>query len=62
MEAICSSETSVDFQRTTQLYIPEDSALHNHRFKNLKSYIVQLNFTKESAPTVLKGQTKSMTW
>jgi hypothetical protein len=27
MEAICSSETSVGFQRTTQLYVPEDSAL-----------------------------------
>jgi hypothetical protein len=28
MEAICSSETSVDFQRTTRRYIPEDSTLH----------------------------------
>jgi hypothetical protein len=27
MEAICSSETSVDFQRTTQRYIPEESTL-----------------------------------
>jgi hypothetical protein len=27
MEAICSSETSVYFQRTTRLYIPEDSTL-----------------------------------
>jgi hypothetical protein len=27
MEAICSSETSVDFQRNTQRYIPEDNAL-----------------------------------
>jgi hypothetical protein len=39
VEAICSSETSVDFQRTTQCYIPEDSTLHNHRCENLKSYI-----------------------
>jgi hypothetical protein len=38
MEATCSSETSVDFQRTTRRYIPEDSPLHNHRFENLKSY------------------------
>jgi hypothetical protein len=38
MEAICSSETSVDFQRTTQRYIPEDSTLHNHRCENLKSH------------------------
>jgi hypothetical protein len=27
MEAICSSETSADFQRTTRRYIPEDSTL-----------------------------------
>jgi hypothetical protein len=36
MEAVCSSETSVDFQQTTQRYVPEDSILHNH----LKSYTV----------------------
>jgi hypothetical protein len=29
MEAICSSETSVDSQRTTRRYIPEDSTLQN---------------------------------
>jgi hypothetical protein len=28
MEAVCSSETSVDFQRTTRRYIPEDRTLH----------------------------------
>jgi hypothetical protein len=38
MEAICSSETSVGFQRTTWRYIPEDSTLHIHRCENLKSY------------------------
>jgi hypothetical protein len=38
MDAICSSETSVDFQRTTRRYIPEDGTLHNHRCENLKSY------------------------
>jgi hypothetical protein len=38
-EATYSSETSVDFQRTIQHYIPEDSNLHNHRCENLKSYI-----------------------
>jgi hypothetical protein len=31
MEATFSSETSVDFQRTTWLYIPEERTLHNHR-------------------------------
>jgi hypothetical protein len=30
-----SSETSVDFQRTTRHYISEDSTLHNHRCENL---------------------------
>jgi hypothetical protein len=29
MEATCSSETSVDFQRTTRRHIPEDTTLHN---------------------------------
>jgi hypothetical protein len=38
MEAIFSSETSVDFQRTTRRYIPEGSTLHNHRCENLKSH------------------------
>jgi hypothetical protein len=38
MEAICSSETSVDTKRTTWRYIPEVDTLHNHRSKNLKSY------------------------
>jgi hypothetical protein len=38
MEATRSSETLVDFQQTTQRYIPEDGTLHNHRSENLKSY------------------------
>jgi hypothetical protein len=40
MEALRSSETLADFQRTTRRYIPEDSTLHNHRCENLKSYIL----------------------
>jgi hypothetical protein len=28
MEATCSSKISVDFQQTTQCYIPEDRTLH----------------------------------
>jgi hypothetical protein len=39
MEVICSSETSVDFQRTTWLYIPEGRTLHNQGCANLKSYM-----------------------
>jgi hypothetical protein len=42
MEAICSSETSVDSQRTTWHYIPEDGTLHNHCCENLESYISKL--------------------
>jgi hypothetical protein len=36
MESTCSSETSVDFQRTTWRYIPDDRTLHDHRCDNLK--------------------------
>jgi hypothetical protein len=39
MEATCSSETSVYFQRTTGRYIPEDGTFHDHRCENLISYI-----------------------
>jgi hypothetical protein len=37
MEAICSSEMSVDFQRTILHYIPEDSTLHKYGCEYLKS-------------------------
>jgi hypothetical protein len=37
MEATCSSETSVDFQRTTRRFIPDDTTPHNHCYENLKS-------------------------
>jgi hypothetical protein len=48
MEAICSSETSIDFKRTTRRYIPEDSTtLHNHCRENLKSY--NINFIPVNA-------------
>jgi hypothetical protein len=36
----CSSETSVDSQRTTWRYIQEDGTLHNHRCEYLSSYIL----------------------
>jgi hypothetical protein len=38
MEAISSTEMSVDFQRTARRYIPEDSTLRNKRCENLKPY------------------------
>jgi hypothetical protein len=34
MEVTCSSETLVDFQQTTQHYIPEDRILHNEILLN----------------------------
>jgi hypothetical protein len=37
-EAICSSETSFDFQRSTRRYIPEDCTVHNHRCENIRFY------------------------
>jgi hypothetical protein len=37
MEAIRSSETSVD-ARSTQRHIPEDDILHSHCCESLKSY------------------------
>jgi hypothetical protein len=30
METMCSSKTSVDFQQTTQHYIPGDNTLHGN--------------------------------
>jgi hypothetical protein len=41
-ETMFSSEKSVDFQRTTQLYILEDSAFHNQCRKNLKLVLKSL--------------------
>jgi hypothetical protein len=38
MEATCSIETSVDFQRNIRRYIPGDRTLHKHSCENLKSY------------------------
>jgi hypothetical protein len=38
MEAITLSETSVDTQRTTRRYIPEDNTLYNHCCEKLKSW------------------------
>jgi hypothetical protein len=35
LEAACSTETSVDFQWATRIYISNDKTLHNYRYKNL---------------------------
>jgi hypothetical protein len=39
MEALCTTETSVD-KRATRRNIPEDAILYSHRRENLKSYKV----------------------
>jgi hypothetical protein len=52
METTSSSETSVEFQRTTRRYIPEGSTLHKHRCENLKSYI------RVASLPVLQSKTK----
>jgi hypothetical protein len=44
MEAIRSSETSVQSTRSTRRHIPEDGILHSHRHENLKSYIKHFMF------------------
>jgi hypothetical protein len=36
MEAVSSSETSVNIYHTTQCYIPEDGHFYTHRRKKLK--------------------------
>jgi hypothetical protein len=44
MDTICSSETSVVFQRSTPSYMAEDTNLHNHCCDNLKSYTLAASF------------------
>jgi hypothetical protein len=48
MEVMYSCETSVDTQRTTRRYIPEDDTLQNYRFENLTSYIAICYSVSES--------------
>jgi hypothetical protein len=39
MEAVQTSETSVNLYQSTRLYNPEYDHLHGHRRENVKSYI-----------------------
>jgi hypothetical protein len=43
MEAVRTSETSVNFNVTTCRYIPEDSKLHTHRLYNLKYHMTRIS-------------------
>jgi hypothetical protein len=38
MEAVSTSETSINFYQITRRYNTEDSNLHTRRHENLKSY------------------------
>jgi hypothetical protein len=64
MEAVCSSETSADFQRTTLNHIPVDKILHNHRCENLKSYTNKEinNFVCYHAGEDNEGTDKGRSW
>jgi hypothetical protein len=41
MEAVCTSETSVNFYETTWCNIAEDSHLNSRSHENLKSYLAK---------------------
>jgi hypothetical protein len=51
MEAIYSSEMSVNFQWNTRHCISEDTTFHNHRCEDLQSYIRQFVVLKHSIGT-----------
>jgi hypothetical protein len=53
MEATCSPETTVNFQRTTWRYISEDRILHNYRYENLKSYKTDRGYKVKAAFKVI---------
>jgi hypothetical protein len=49
MEAVCTSETSVYFYKTTQHCIPEGCHLHIHRHDNLNSHSCKMYIISNSA-------------
>jgi hypothetical protein len=56
MEAVRTSETSVNFDVTTRRYIPENSKLHTRRRENLKSHIFKDAVFSNSNYTVSNGK------
>jgi hypothetical protein len=48
VKATCSSKTSLDFQRITWRYVPEDRDLHSYHCENFKSCREILTETAES--------------
>jgi hypothetical protein len=57
MEAASTSEMSVNFYQTTRCNKPEESHLHTRRRENLKSLLMQQNFSY--APD-LRGSSKPL--
>jgi hypothetical protein len=68
MEASCSSETSVDFQRNTRRYSPEHRTLNNHRCESLRSYrhithsLMELSSSWEVANCAATQELPSILW
>jgi hypothetical protein len=54
MEAIYSSETSVDFQGDARRYVPEDSILHSHRCENIRFFILALTCVQYTSLFIYK--------
>jgi hypothetical protein len=61
VEAICSSATSIVFQRTTRRYITEDGTLHSHCCENLKSYIDGSELSASGPGHFISGETALVT-
>jgi hypothetical protein len=40
MVAICSSEKSANFQRTSYRYNPDDRTIHSYRSENFKPFLI----------------------
>jgi hypothetical protein len=70
MEAICSSETSVGFQRATLRYIPEDRTVPEHRitasqrYPRLVTNLPELSHTKKDQSPNLRriSQSSNLYW
>jgi hypothetical protein len=52
MEAVSSSEMSINIHKTTWHYIPEDSHLHTYHCENLKSHTDSLVFNNTNPHTL----------
>jgi hypothetical protein len=59
VEAVRSSETSMNFYRTTLHYFPEGSNLHSHRCENLKSNVITLIYGNSLNGNMLTGCSRS---